>query len=69
MVEVPKRTVIYLGIEQQLPASLAERMVKRGDARYSETTSRPERATSEAPERAVKPAPRRRTARKGKSSK
>jgi len=71
MSQTPKRRVIFLGSEQELPASLAERLVARGEARYAETVSAPaapEKATAEAPERATKPAPRRRPAAKKRGS-
>lgn len=63
MPKTPTRKITVLGSEREIPAAIAERMVREGRAQFSEIVG-PETATAEAPETAVKPASRRRTAKR-----
>jgi len=67
MIETPKRRVTYLGVERDMPAMLADTLVRRGLARYTEETTSVtpvETAATKAPERAVRPDPVAKAARK-----
>jgi hypothetical protein len=55
--QTPKRKIFVLGVERELPAQIAEQMVREGRAQFAEL----ETATAEAPEKAVR-APRKRKA-------
>jgi hypothetical protein len=59
--DTPKRRVIYLGQEREMPAALAERLVVSGNAQYAEvvaarTPKEPETASVRPPEKAVRAA-------------
>ncbi len=67
MIETPKRRVTYLGVERDMPAMLADTLVRRGLARYAEETAMAapaELAATKAPERAVRAIPAAKPARK-----
>ena len=61
--ETPKRKIFVLGVERELPAQIAERMVREGRAQFAEI----ETATAEAPEKAVRTPHKRKASTKPKA--